>query len=195
MAHAVTQPEWMEDVAPPPGFVYGVIAEFEHAADVVRASQQAYDIGYRKIDAFTPFPVEGLSEALGYRDYKVVWTMFIAGVCGGLGGFAALSYLIGWDYPMNVGGRGVFPWPYFIPITFELTVLLSALCGIAGMLIFNGLPMPYHPVFSAPNFDLATSSRFFLCIEAADPQFDREETRRFMDGLGALKVSEVELRK
>jgi hypothetical protein len=176
-------------------FLYGVIAEFEHAEDVVKAAHRTYEAGYRRIDAYTPFPVEGLSEALGHRDHHVPWIMFIGGVIGCIGGFGFLSWALGWDYPLNIGGRPIFSWPMYLPITFEITVLLSALSGIVAMFWLNGLPKPYHPVFDAPNFDLATSSRFFLCIEADDPQFDRARAREFMQTLGAAQVSEVELRK
>jgi hypothetical protein len=139
--------------------------------------------------------VEGLSEALGQKDMLVPWIMLAGGIGGCVGGFLLLTFCTTWDYPLNIGGRQLFAWPSFIPITFELTVLLAALSGIGGMFFLNGLPQPYHPVFDAPNFDRATSDRFFLAIDASDPKFDREGARRFMEGLGGLQVSEVELRK
>jgi len=180
-------------------FLYGLIPEFEHAADVVKASRRAYEAGYRRIDAYTPFPVEGLPEALGFRDHWVIWIMFIGGLLGCIAGFWFLTWTLVFDYPINIGSRpGIprnFSWPMFFPITFEVTVLLSALSGIVGMFWLNGLPKPYHPVFDAPNFELATSSRFFLCIEHDDPLFDRVKTREFMETLGAAQVSEIELRK
>jgi hypothetical protein len=176
-------------------FLYGVIAEFEHAEDVVKAARQTYEAGYRRMDAYSPFPVEGLSEALGFRDHHVPWIMFIGGVVGCVGGFGFLTWALGWDYPLNIGGRPRISWPMYIPITFEITVLLSALSGIVGMFWLNGLPKPYHPVFDAPDFELASSSRFFLCIESEDPHFDRVKTRQFMETLGAAQVSEVELKK
>ena len=176
-------------------FVYGVIAEFENADAVIEAARRAYDAGYRKMDAYTPFPVEGLSEALGFRDHYVPWIMFAGGALGGLGGFALLTWTTMVAYPMNIGGRPLFAWPSFIPITFEMTVLVAAISGVVGMFMLNKLPMPYHPVFEAPHFELASSSRFFLCIESEDPRFDREETRLFMETLDSVRVSEVELRK
>jgi hypothetical protein len=176
-------------------FLYGVIAEFEHAHEVVKAARQTYEAGYRRIDAYTPLPVDGLSEALGFRDHHVPWIMFIGGVFGCIGGFSFLSWALKWDYPLNIGGRPIFTWPMYIPITFEATVLVAALSGVVSMFWLNGLPKPYHPVFDAPNFDLASSSRFFLCIEADDPHFDRVKTREFMQTLGAALVSEVELKK
>lgn len=176
-------------------FLYGFIAEFEHAEEVVNAARRTHEAGYRQVDAYSPFPVEGLSEALGFRDHLVPFIMLAGGTLGAVGGFGLLYYCMVVSYPLNVGGHPLFGWPSYIPITFECTVLLSALFGVIGMCVLNGLPMPYHPVFDAPGFERATSSRFFLCIEARDPHFDHEETRRFMEGLGALQVSEVELRK
>jgi len=176
-------------------FLYGLIAEFEHAEDVVEAARRVHNEGYRRVDAYTPFPVEGLSEALGFHDHWVPTIMLIGGVLGCLFGFGLLYYCMVISYPLNVGGQPIYGWPIYMPVTFECTVLFSALIGIVGMCVLNGLPLPYHPVFDAPRFELATSSRFFLCIEAEDPRFDRAETRRFMETLGAVQVSEVELKK
>jgi hypothetical protein len=176
-------------------FLYGIIAEFEHAEEVTRASRKAYEAGYREMDAYTPFPVEGLSEALGHRDHWVPWIMFIGGAVGCIAGFSLLYWWMEVDYPLNIGGKPLFSWPMYLPITFEITVLLSALSGIVGMFMLNGLPRPYHPVFDAPNFELATSSRFFLCIQHDDPLFDHAKTREFMNTLGAVRVSDIELRK
>jgi hypothetical protein len=176
-------------------FLYGIIAEFEDADHVIAAAKRAYEAGYRKMDAYTPFPVEGLSEALGFRDVYIPTMMLVAGILGCIGGFGLIYYCLGISYPLNIGGRPIMSWPYYLPITFECTVLAAALAGVFGMFAINGLPQPYHPVFDAPEFHLATSSRFFLCIEHTDPHFDRDATRRFMDSLGAERVSEVELRK
>jgi hypothetical protein len=121
--------------------------------------------------------------------------MLIGGLLGCLGGFSLVYYCVALAYPLNVGGRPLFGWPSYIPVTFEVTVLTSALFGVIGMFVVNDLPLPYHPVFDHPDFDRATSDRFFLCIEAKDPNFDVEETRAFMETLGAMNVSEVELRK
>jgi hypothetical protein len=176
-------------------FLYGIIAEFEDAGDVIAAARRTREAGYRRVDAYSPFPVEGLSEALGFRDQAVPTIMLIGGLCGALAGFGLLYWAMTGSYPLNIGGRPAYGWPYFIPITFECLVLLAALSGVAGMFAVNGLPMPYHPVFDAPDFPRATSDRFFLCVEAEDPNFDRQETKRFMETLGALTVSDVELRK
>jgi hypothetical protein len=178
-------------------FLHGLIAEFEHPAEVVAAANKVREAGYRRIDAYTPFPVEGLSEALGQRQVDVPWIMLAGGILGGVGMFAFMHWATYQDYVINSGGRpnSFYNWPYFIPITFELTVLTAALAGIVGMFWLNGLPQPYHPVFDAPNFEMATSSRFFLCVEAEDPNFDHKRTKQFMETLGALRVSDVELRK
>ena len=178
-----------------PRLLYGLVAEFEDAHHVVEAARKVRDAGYRKVAAYSPVPVEGLSEALGHRDMLVPWIMLAGGIAGGLGGFALLTWTTAFAYPLNIGGRPLFAWPSFIPITFECTVLLSALSGIAGMFAVNGLPQPYHPVFDTPHFERATSDRFFLSVEATDPKFDLGETRRLLEGLDPLNVSEVELRK
>ncbi len=184
-----------EREVPPGAEVYGIVAEFLEADDVVRAAGRVHDAGYRKIDAYTPFPVEGLSEALGFRDQWIPLIMLIGGILGCAGGFFLIFYCVALSLPLNIGGRPLFSWPMYIPVTFEMTVLVSAVTGVLGMFLLNGLPMPYHPVFDAERFDLASSTRFFLCIEAEDPQFDRDRTRDFMHQLGAVNVSEVELRK
>jgi hypothetical protein len=194
MAHSATHADTLNPSASQ-RHIYGLIAEFEDAHEIVHAANEVYDEGYRKMDAYTPLPVEGLPEALGFKDMYVPSMMLVAGIGGAFLGFFGLYYLLVYEYPMNIGGRPIFPWPMYLPITFELTVLCAALTGIFGMFAINGLPQPYHPVFDAPNFDRATSDRFFLCIEAKDPQFDLDETRRFLEGLGASRVSEVELRK
>src|SRR5438445_5883752 len=149
-------------------FLYGLIAEFEQAEDVVTAARRTREQGYERIDAYSPFPVEGLSEALGFHDHWVPLIMLIGGICGALLGFGLLLYCLGITYELNVGGRPLYGWPHFVPITFECTVLSAALSGVVGMFLLNGLPQPYHPVFDAPDFELASSSRFFLCIEAQD---------------------------
>jgi ActD protein len=199
VAHTIVPAEEPAEVHPERRFLYGIIAEFEHAEDILNAARWTHEAGYYRMDAYTPFPVEGLSEELGHRDKYVPWIMLAGGVMGALGGFSFLYFTMVVDYPMNIGGRpaspGSFGWPFFIPITFEMTVLLSALSGVVGMFLINGLPMPYHPVFDAPHFERASSDRFFLCIEARDPRFDREETRKFLESLNPLRVSEVELRK
>jgi hypothetical protein len=171
--------------------IHGLLAEFTTPEALLAATRQAYDAGYRRMDAYSPFPVEGLAEALGSRHTWVPAIVLAGGVAGGVGGFAMQYYAAVIDYPLNVGGRPFNSWPMFIPITFELTILAGALAALIGMLALNGLPRPYHPVFNVDSFGRASQDRFFLCIEAADPRFDRDQTAHFLDGLGAREVSDV----
>src|SRR5436309_7318008 len=143
------------------------------------------------MEAHTPFPVAALAAAMGYRHNRVAWVVLIGGIVGGLGGFFMQWYSAVVSYPLNVGGRPFNSWPAFIPITFELTVLVAGLSAVLGLLALNGLPMPYHPLFNVPRFALATRNRFFLCIEARDPRFERDGTARFLRSLGSQEVSEV----
>ncbi len=172
--------------------IWGLMAEFENPTDLVVACRKARAEGYRRMDAYTPFPVEEVSEALGFHRNSVPLLVLcggLLGLCGGLG----LQYWVSVvAYPMNVGGRPFFSLPSFIPVAFETTILLGALSAVLGMLALNGLPMPYHPVFNVPRFALATRDRFFLCIESTDPLFDREDTRRFLERLAPRSVEEVE---
>jgi hypothetical protein len=178
----------METQAP----IYGVIAEFDTPDGVLAAAQHAYDAGYRHMDAYSPFPVEGLAEALGQHRTWLPLIILVGGITGGVGGFLMQYYATVLAYPLNVGGRPLNSWPMYIPITFELTILSAAFAAVIGMLVLNGLPRPYHPVFNAPHFELASVSRFFLCIEASDPQFEPEKTKLFLEGLSPLAVSDVE---
>ncbi len=172
--------------------IYGLMAEFENPSDLVDAARRAYAEGYRKMDAYTPFPVEGLAEALGFHRTWVPLIVLIGGLIGCMGGYLLQYYISVVYYPLNIGGRPLNSWPAFIPVTFELTILIAALSAVLGMLALNGLPMPYHPVFNVPRFALATQDRFFLCIESTDPKFDREATRYFLERLAPRVVSEVE---
>ncbi len=172
--------------------IYGLMAEFNDPNELVAAVRSAREAGYRQLDAYTPFPIEELAEALGMHGSRLPLIVLIGGIVGGLAGFLLQYYTAAVDFPINVGGRPFNSWPSFIPITFETTVLVAALSAVLGMLALNGLPMPYHPVFNVPRFALATRDRFFLCIEATDPQFDREGTRRFLERLVPREVSEVE---
>ena len=172
--------------------IYGLMAEFDNPEDLVAAAERACREGYRRMDAYTPFPVHGLSEALGVRRTRLPLLVLIGGIVGGISGFALQYYISVIDYPLNVGGRPYFSWPAFIPVTFEMTILLAAFAAVFGMLAVNGLPQPYHPVFNAPRFELASRTHFFLCIEATDPKFDLVEPRRFVESLNPNDVVEVE---
>jgi hypothetical protein len=171
--------------------VYGLMAEFDTPEALLKAARQTREAGYRKVEAYSPFPVEGLSDALGFRSKGVQIAVLAAGILGALGGFALQYWISKIAYPLNVGGRPLNSWPAFIPVTFELTILLAGLTAIASMLALNGLPRPYHPVFNFPGFSLASESRFFLAIEAEDDRFDRENSRSFLENLGPLSVREV----
>jgi hypothetical protein len=180
----------MNSQARPP--IYGILAEFENPHDLVSAARHARGEGYTKLDAYTPFPVEELAEALELGSTRVPLIVLIGGLVGAALGYGMQYFLMAIDYPLNIGGRPYHSWPSFVPITFEMTVLVAGLSAVLGMLALNGLPMPYHPIFNAPRFVLASRDRFFLCIEASDPKFDREETRRFLDRMAPRVVSEVE---
>jgi hypothetical protein len=172
--------------------IYGLMAEFSEPTELIAAIRRTREAGYRDIDAYTPYPAEEVSEALAFHRNRLPLIVLIGGILGGLGGYLLQYWTSAIDYPINVGGRPLNSWPAFIPITFETTVLVAALFAVLGMLALNGLPMPYHPVFNVPEFARATRDRFFLCIEATDPQFDRESTRRFLERLVPRTVSEVE---
>jgi len=172
--------------------IYGLIAEFDNAESLLAAAHRAFAEGFRKMDAYSPFPVEGLAEALGFHRTRVPLIVLTGGILGCLGGFFLQYWLAVIDYPINVGGRPLNSWPSFIPVTFELTILIAALSAFFGVLALNGLPMPYHPVFNVERFELASRNRFFLLIEAADPRFDSAGTRRFLENIGSHGVYEVE---
>jgi hypothetical protein len=172
--------------------IYGLMAEFERHEALTAAARRAREAGYTRMDAYSPYPVEGLADALGFKGTMVPLIVLIGGVIGCVGGFLMQYWIAGSYYPLNVGGRPLNSWPSFIPITFELTVLIAALAAVLGMLALNGLPQPYHPVFNVERFALASRDRFFLAIESRDPKFDIEGTRALLNGLGAKEVSDVE---
>ena len=172
--------------------VYGLMAEFESPDDLLAAAHRAYDAGYRKMDAYSPFPIHGLAEAIGFHRNRLPLVVLIGGLIGCFAGYLMQYYASAIDYPLNVGGRPFHSWPAFIPVTFETTIFVAAFFAVLGMLALNGLPTPYHPVFNVERFALATRARFFLCIEATDPKFDLEETQSFLESLDSYGVSEVE---
>jgi hypothetical protein len=171
---------------------YGVMAQFGDATSAVEAARRAYEEGYRRMDAYSPYPVEELSEAIGFHRTRLPIIVFIGGLIGCVGGFLLQYYVAVHDYPINVGGKPLFSWPAFIPITFETTVLAAALSAVFGMLALNGLPEPYHPVFNTRNFELATRDHFFLLIESNDAKYDRAATTEFLRSLGAQEVTDVD---
>lgn len=171
---------------------WGLLAEFETPEELVSAAARAREAGYRRMDAYTPFPIHGLSDAMGFRPTKLPLVVLAGGLIGCVTALGMMWYSATIHYPLNVGGRPFASWPAFIPITFELTVLFASLSAVFGMLGMNGLPMPYHPVFNAPRFAFASRDRFFLCIEARDPMYGSTSTRAFLSGLGAREIVEVE---
>ena len=179
-------------MSPPSSPLYGLLAEFEDTDRLLQAAHRVREAGYHRVDAYTPFPVEGLSEAIGFRHTRLPLIVMLGGALGGGGGFFMEWWANVIAYPMNIGGFPHNSWPSFIPITFELTVLGAALSAVLGLLALNGLPQPHHPLFNEPRFELASRDRFFLCIKSKDPRFDRHATRVFMETLGARQVSEVE---
>lgn len=171
--------------------IYGILAEFDSSTDLVYAARAAYAAGYRKMDAYSPFPIEEASEAIGFHKSRVPLIVLLGGLLGGLSGFGLQYWINVISYPLNIGGKPYDSWPAFIVPTFEMTILFAGLSGVFGMFALNGLPMPYHPLFNVDRFSAVTRDRFFLCVEAADPKFDLVDTQRFMESLKPLSVSEV----
>ena len=169
------------------------MAEFENPSDLVAAARHVYSIGYRRINGYSPYPIEELSDAIGFTHTSLPLIVFIGGLLGGLGGFFMQYWMEVINYPLNVGGKPYNSWPAFIPITFECTVLCAAFSAVLGMLILNKLPQPYHPVFNVPNFALATRDRFFLAVEANDPKFDHGTVVALLKSLNAVEVNDVEV--
>jgi hypothetical protein len=170
---------------------YGLLAEFEQGEALLAAAHKAYAAGYRRMDGYTPFPLDGLFEALGHRPTRLPLLTLVGGIVGGGAAYFMLYYASVVSYPINVGGRPLHSWPAFLPITFELTVLAASFAAFLGMLALNGLPHPYHPLFNVPEFKLASRDRFFLCIQARDPLFAQDQTRQFLETL-TPKVYEVQ---
>ena len=171
--------------------IYGLVAEFDTPAEIVAAARKAHQEGYRKMDAYSPFPVEGLSEAVGFHHDNVALICLAGGIVGLASAYALQYWISAIAYPVNVGGRPLHSWPAFIVVCFEMTILFGGLAAAFGMLAMNGLPMPYHPLFNVPSFSLASRDKFFLCIEAKDPKFDREATYKFLASLEPGTITEV----
>lgn len=174
-----------------PGELYGIVAEFTDPESLLHAARRAYTSGYRRMDAFTPYPVDDLAEAIGMRRTWVPLITLLCGIAGGLGGYGMQAYSAIVDYPLNVGGRPLHSWPAFVPVTFELTVLCAALGAVVGMMALNGLPRPNHPIFETPFFAERNQSRFYLCIEATDRRFERRATTEFLHTLAPAEIWEV----
>ena len=171
--------------------IYGMMAEFDSARDLVAAARRTREEGYHKIDAYSPFPVEGLAEEIGFRKNSVPLVVLIGGLLGCMSGYALQYWISAVSYPINVGGRPYNSWPAFVVVTFEMTILFAGLAAVLGMLALNGLPMPYHPVFNVPRFAFATRDRFFLIIFSSDAKYDAGATRAFLETLGPRSISEV----
>ena len=171
--------------------LHGVVAEFTTPDGLVSACRKAHAAGYRRMDAYTPYPLEEAAEAIGFKKTQVPLLTLMGGILGGLSGYGLQYWIHVLAYPMNVGGRPEHSWPSFIIITFEMTILFAGITAVVGMLTLNGLPQPYHPIFNHPRFSAASRDRFFLCIEAADEKFELHETTRFLQATDAIDVAEV----
>ena len=172
--------------------LYGLMAEFDEPEPLLLAARRAREAGYRHMDAYSPMPVEGLAEAIGFRTSMVQRIVFIAGLLGATGGFSLCWWMTVIAYPHNVAGRPLNSWPAYVAITFECMVLIACLTAVVGMLALNGLPQPYHPVFNVPRFEHASRDKFFLCIESTYPRFDPRSTREFLEQLDTKGVMDVE---
>jgi hypothetical protein len=171
--------------------IYGMMAEFDTPVALVEAAKRTYQAGYRKIDTYTPFPIEGLAEEIGFHRDEVPLVVLIGGIVGGLTGYLMQYWMSAVAYPLNIGGKPYHSWPAFIVITFEMTILFAGISAVFGMLALNGLPMPYHPVFNVPRFTRASRDRFFLVVFSSDVNYDPAATRQFLERLDPRSVSEV----
>ena len=171
--------------------IYGMMAEFDTPVALVEAAKRTYQAGYKRIDTYTPFPVEGLAEAIGFHRDEVPLVVLIGGIVGGLTGYVMQYWMSAVAYPLNIGGKPYHSWPAFIVITFEMTILFAGISAVFGMLALNGLPMPYHPVFNVPRFTRASRDRFFLVVFSSDVKYDPAATRQFLESLDPRSVSEV----
>ena len=175
-----------------PPATYGLLAEFDDPTALVAAARRAHEAGYRRLDTFSPFPIEEAWEAIGHHDRRLSLIVLAGGIAGLLTGIGLQEWVHQLAYPINIAGKPLNSWPQFIPVTFELTILFASIAAVLGMIVLNGLPQPYHPVFNVPRFELASRDKFFLLVESTDPKFDREKTLDFLKGLNASEINEVE---
>ncbi len=171
--------------------LYGIMAEFKTPTELVEAARATEQAGYKKFDAYSPFPIEELSDAVGFHKNGVPLVVLIAGIIGCISGYALQYWISVIAYPINIGGRPMHSWPSFVVVTFEVTILFAGIAAVLGMLALNGLPMPYHPVFNVPRFAMATKDRFFLIIFYSDRKFDPAGTRQFLEAMQPRSISEV----
>jgi Protein of unknown function (DUF3341) len=172
--------------------LYGLMAEFETASELVAAARRTKEAGFQKFDAYSPFPIHELDDAMDLHDNRMSLFTLIGGLIGSCTGFGLASWVEGVALPLNIGGRPLISAPMYIPITFELTILFGGLTAAISMIVLNGLPSPYHPVFNVERFAAtASKSKFFLCIESDDPKFDRAQTAGFLESLGPEEIAEV----
>ena len=177
---------------PPANTIYGLMAEFDDPTNLVSAAKRTYAAGYRQIDTFSPYPIEEAWEAIGQHDRRLSLIVLGGGLTGLLTGLGLQEWVHQIAYPINIAGKPLNSWPQFVPVIFELTILFAALAGVIGMILLNGLPMPYHPVFNVARFERASRDKFFLLVESADPKFDRMQTLDFLKTLNASEINEVE---
>jgi len=175
-----------------PAGIFGLMAEFEDPKSLIKAAKRTYAAGYRQIDTYSPYPIEEAWEAIGHHDRRLSFIVLAGGITGLLSGIGLQFWVHSIAYPVNIGGKPLFSWPQFVPVCFELTILFAALSAVIGMIVLNGLPQPYHPVFNVASFERASRDRFFLMVESQDPKFDRQATADFLKGLNAIEVNEVE---
>jgi len=181
----------MSVARPAPPAVYGVMAEFDDPKSLVAAAKRTYAAGYRRMDTYSPFPIEEAWEAIGHHDRRLSRIVLAGGLTGLLTGIGLQEWVHQIAYPVNIGGKPLNSWPQFVPVCFELTILFAALSAVIGMIVLNGLPQPYHPVFNVERFARASRDKFFLVVESTDPKFDRQATAEFLKGLHATEVCEV----
>jgi hypothetical protein len=175
-----------------PPAIYGLLAEFDDPTSLVAAARRAYEAGYRRMDTFSPFPIEEAWEAIGHHDHRLSFIVLLGGITGLLTGIGLQEWVHQIAYPTNIAGKPQNSWPQFVPVTFELTILFASIAAVIGMIVLNQLPMPYHPAFNVPRFEHASRDKFFLLVESDDPKFDRQGTLEFLKGLHASEINEVE---